>query len=314
MTQSIPTKRVFLTGATTMIGRETTRHLTAIGHKVIGTGATLADAGSIRADGGIPAYPDLTRAGETRSAMLTLGSENLIVVNLAAQIANGAPFLAADWSLASTLLVEGTAALIEAAKAAGVQYFLHGSFAAADVHSEDEALAPVLSAIKRAETLVIESGLPYAIMRFGYAYADAPELKNVTSALRAGRPVYSSEKRASAGWIHAADAAAAIGLALESQPVGARMIVVDDLTASPADFLGYFSSSQGLGAPSHSALSASLARMALGAAQYGFLNASAHPSNVDTKTLLGWQPRFPTYKQGLDDILLTWRAAMQVKG
>lgn len=309
-----PTKRVFLTGATTMIGRETTRHLAALGHKVIGTGASLADAGNIRADGGIPTYPDLTRAGETRAAMLTLGRENLVVVNLAAQIANGAPFLPADWALASKLLIDGTAAMLEAAKAAGASYFLHGSFAVADVHTEDEAVAAVVSAIKRAEALVIESGLPYAIMRFGYAYADAPELKQLTDAIRAGRGVFTSDKHAHAGWIHAADAAEAVGLALESQPNGARMVVVDDLSASPADFLAYFSSSQGMGAPSNSALGASLARLSLGAAQFGFLNASSHPSNADTKTLLGWQPRFPTYKQGVDDVLLSWRAAMQVKG
>lgn len=313
MNDMTPTKRVFLTGATTLIGRETTRHLAAAGYKVIGTGATQADARAIRDDGGIPAYPNLTRAGETRTAMLTLGRENLVVVNLAAQIANGVPFLPADWASTETLLIDGTAAMIEAAKAAGATYFVHGSFAFADIHTEDAALESVINAIKHAETLVIESGLPYSILRFGYAYGASPELEGTSAALRAGRPVYTSEKRARAGWVHAADAAAAIGLALESQPVGSRLTVVDDLTASPADFLGYFSSSQGLGAPSVSSLSSTLARMALGAVQYGLLNAASHPSNTDTKTLLGWQPRFTTYKQGLDDVLLTWRANLQVK-
>jgi hypothetical protein len=35
----------------------------------------------------------------------------------------------------------------------------------------------------------------------------------------------------------------------------------------------------------------------------------AHISNDDAKEKLGWSPRFPGYQQGIDDMLLSWRAA-----
>lgn len=314
MTQNTPTptKRVFVTGATTLVGREVVRHLSAAGTKVTGTTGTQSDAAAIRADGGIPTYPGLFRAGELRTAMTTLGRENLAVVNLAAQTANSLPFSPVDWTQTAALLVDGTAALLEAAKAAGVSYFLHGSFAFADIHSEDETILPALDAIIQAEDLVIQSGLPYSILRFGYIYGNTPDLQALGSALRSNRRVYTSEAGASAGWVHAADAAGAIAAALNSQPSGSLLNVVDDHAASPADFLAYFAQSQGLNAPSASALTAPLARMALGPVQYGLLNAHSHPANGDTKTLLGWQPRFTTFKQGVEDVLLSWRAAMKV--
>ncbi|MDX2163558.1 MAG: NAD(P)-dependent oxidoreductase [bacterium] len=305
-------RRVFITGAATSMGRAVVRHLSAAGHKVIGTGAGHQDASLIRADGGLPAYPGLRRAGEVRSAMTTLGRENLVVVNLAAMAANQLPFMPVNWAETADLLVEGTAALVAAAKEAGAVYFVQGSFAFADLHSDDEAVQPVIDAVTRAEALVIESGLTYAILRFGYAYGDVPELKTLIASVKAGRPVFTSGSHAHAGFIHVQDAAAAIAAAIASEVNGARLNVVDDHPAAPAAFLGYFCESQGLGAPAASPLTAPLARLALGAAQYGLLNAAAHPSNADAKTLLGWQPRFTTYRQGIDDVLLSWRAAMQV--
>jgi nucleoside-diphosphate-sugar epimerase len=35
-------------------------------------------------------------------------------------------------------------------------------------------------------------------------------------------------------------------------------------------------------------------------------------SSAKAKAVLGWQPRFPDYKQGIEDALLSWRAAAEV--
>ncbi len=36
---------------------------------------------------------------------------------------------------------------------------------------------------------------------------------------------------------------------------------------------------------------------------------SPHADSAEAKAALDWQPRFATCEQGIDDMLLTWRAA-----
>ena len=119
---------VLVTGATGALGREVTRQLSAAGHHVVGTTNGYENAAIVRADGGIPAYPDLLRAGEIRSIMLA--SKTDVVINCAPQIANHLPQKPAHWD--ARLVNEGVAALLEAAQAAEVKFVVHTSYAFAD--------------------------------------------------------------------------------------------------------------------------------------------------------------------------------------
>ncbi len=302
-------KRVFITGAVSLLGRAVVRHLKQAGHAVIGTVTTQPEAANLRADGGIPAYPGLTRAGEIRSAMTALGKDNLVAINLITQLANHAPFFPVKWDTYIDLLNESTPALIEAAKTAGITYLVHGSYAFADLHTEDEQLTPLLSAIQRAEALVLGSGIPSLVLRFGYTYGDAANLRGLIASVKAGRPVFTSAASAHAAWIEADDGANAVVAAINGQVSGHTLDIVSDRAASPAEFLSHFTTQQGVSAPSVSVITAPLGRLSLGATQYALLNASAHADNAAAKTALGWTPRFATIQNGLDDLLLTWRAS-----
>src|SRR5689334_2208972 len=144
MTQNSPLS-VFVTGATGALGREVTRQLKAAGHRVTGATRGYENAALVRADGGIPAYPDVMRAGELRSIMFSSKAE--VVVNCTPQDANHLPQVRTEWN--ARLMDEGVGALLDAAQAAGVKYIVHTSYAIADADSD--ALYNLFEAVKAGE-------------------------------------------------------------------------------------------------------------------------------------------------------------------
>ncbi len=292
---------VFITGATSAIGRAVMRQLRAAGHRV--TGATTDSEGAIlvRADGGIPSYPDLMRAGELRSVMAATKTD--VVINLAPQIANYLPQQPAEWD--ATLYDEGVAALEAAAQAAGVQFVVHTSFAFADAHGEH--LHDLLHAIRAGEQTALNGAAPGCVLRMGYLYgAESPELIHVRDLLMMGRMIDCGPDDVPANWVYVPDAARAVVAAAEQRPAGALLNIVDDLPTSPAAFLRFFAETQGISAPQRAPRFAVWAQPSK--QQAALMRLSAHASNADAKEKLGWQPRFPNYQQGIGDALLSWRA------
>src|SRR3954447_75639 len=114
---------VFITGATSALGREVMRQLKAAGHRVTGATNGYENAALVRADGGVPAYPDLMRAGEIRSILVAAKVD--VVINLAPQAANHLPQQPVHWD--TSLLDEGVGALLEASQAAGAKFVVHTS-------------------------------------------------------------------------------------------------------------------------------------------------------------------------------------------
>lgn len=287
-------------GAFGGLASELTQQLVAAGHKVMVMTRGSDGARAVRAAGALPVYPDLFRAGEMRSMMQA--AKTNVVVNLAPQSMNHAPYVPINWD--ERVLSEGTAALLDAAQAAGVEYFLHTSYAYVG-GGRDEELSLLLRAAARAERQVLAGTIPAAVLRMGFLYgASSLELTSALNALKIGRPVEAGTD-VPVHWTYLADAARAIVLALEKRPAGVTLNVVDDTPASTAEFMRYFTESQGLGIPGRlpflSALSQDKRQVAL-------MNLPAHGDNASAKETLGWQPRFPNYRVGIDDTLLTWRA------
>ena len=100
-------------------------------------------------------------------------------------------------------------------------------------------------------------------------------------------------------------------LAAQARPAGQTFDIVEDSAASPAEFLGYLASSHGLSAPGHAPRYAAWAQP--NKTQVALMGLNPHANSAKAQEALGWQPRFPTYKQGIDDALLSWRAAVEVK-
>lgn len=295
--------KVFVTGATTAAGRAVTRQLSAAGHRVFGTtSGGLEGARAVRSDGGIPAYPNLLSAGELRSAIVA--SEADVVVNLAPQVANHIEFGEDQWD--THLLTEGTAALVEGSTAAGVKFIIHTSYLFAG--GEDEVADSLIDAARTGEQLALGGSVPACVLRFGFIYgAESPELVTLRAKLKLGRPVSSGDPHAHASWIHAADAAAAVVLAAKRQPAGVTLNVMDDHPISATEFLTYFAESQGFSRPS-SGSRPNLRTLITGVPALDVSRIHVHADSTETKSLLGWSPRFKDYHQGIDDLLLTWRA------
>lgn len=301
-TQIIPTtpESVFLTGAAGGLGREVTRRLVAAGYRVTGVGSGSADAVKVRAAGGIPAYPNLYRAGELRSVMIGAGAK--IVINLAPQLPNHVPQVAAQWD---EQLAEATTALMEASAQAGVEYVIHTSYAFADAR-DDDAKA-VLRATRAAERVALNGSVPACVLRFGFLYGgESDELIQLRDTLRTGRPILAGPDDTHAQWVHITDAARAVMLAVEQRPTGTLFNIVDDQPVSPSAFLNHFVDS--LGFSLASGLPQFALRRMLPKAQLAILNLNTHADNTAAKETLGWKPRFTSYKQGIEDTLLSWRA------
>ena len=301
-TQIIPNApvSVFLTGAAGGLGREVTRRLTAAGHRVTGAVSDSADAVKVRADGGIPAYPDLYRAGELRSVIV--GAEAKIVLNLAPQMPNHVPQVSAHWD---ERLADATTALMEAAAEAGVEYVVHSSYACADARLQDAKA--ILRAARAAEQVALNGAVPACVLRFGFLYgAGSDEFEALRDTLRLGRPLLVGPDDTRMNWVYISDAASAVILAAEQRPAGALLNIVDDQPAAPAAFLRYFADSNGFSIPP--ALPQFAARWLLPKAQQAILNLNSHVDNAAAKETLGWSPRFSSYTQGIDDTLLSWRA------
>lgn len=283
------------------IGHELMRRLVAAGYRV--TVVTQGSDGGrvIRAAGAIPAYSSLLRAGEVRSMIKAANAR--IVVNLAPQMFNTLPTLKVAWD--DAILTEGSQALIDAAKAEGVEYIVHTSYAYIGAGMDDDT-ASFLRAAARAEKRVLDSGIPASVLRFGFVYGSTTDAAAVREKMRMGRGVEAGAN-VPVNLTYATDAADAIARALETRPAGVTLNVVDDHPVTTAEFMQYFAEAQGFTLAARGSFLSDL----IGGGDKrlpALMRLPAHADNAAAKSALGWQPRFPTYRAGIDDLLLTWRA------
>jgi 2-alkyl-3-oxoalkanoate reductase len=310
---------VFLTNATNAVGRELTRQFVARGHRVTGVTSGSEGAGQVRADGGIPAFGDILRAGELKSAMTFAKPD--VVIHSAAVNGNHLPFTASDWDAQAKILSEGTKALVEAARAVGVKFLIYPSTTLiyGDTHGEwvDET-APRLNASQlpegaiframlQGEDAALKSDLPAAVVRAGYIYsAEDPAALALFNAVKNTRPVITGDGHAYANWIHAADLARALVLIAEQQPAGQIFNITDGTPATPAQFANYFA--DGLGLPHPSQPPAFVQSLTGNKMQRALLGISNKVRSDKAREQLGWAPRYNSYQAGIDQMLLQWRA------
>lgn len=322
-------KNVFLTGATTPIGRETVRQLVRAGYRVVGATEGSDGAAKVRADGGMPAYPDPTRAGELRSAIAAADAR--IIVHLEMARHNIAPFSRPTWD-ADAVRAAGHA-IIEAAKASDAAHLIFGSALLAGVdtggeHPPAAEIAAIVDALRAVESAALASGIPTLVLRFGYAYgADSDDLQAVATAIQTGRPLNvgalpaahghtehtdtAHHHGASAGFVHTADAASAVVRAVENAVSGHTLDICGVEFASPAAFAQRFAAAQGMSLMSIPPLVArGLAAVSPAARlQNGLLALNIPGDPAPAQSALGWTPRFAQLQPGIDDLLLSWRAA-----
>jgi len=306
--------RIFLAGATGAIGSRLVPRLVAAGHHVTGTTRTPAKAAGLRAAGAEPVVVDALDR-EAVVAAVEAARPDAIVHQLTA-LAGMSSLRDFDGAFALTnrLRTEGTDHLLEGARRAGARRFVAQSFAGwpygrggGPVKTEDDPLdadpvasmSATLAAIRRLEAAVTGAdGIDGIVLRYGGLYGPgtgiAPGGEQVDMIRKRRFPVVGD----GAGvWslVHVDDAAAATVAALERGAPGIYN-VVDDEPAAVRDWLPALAAAVGAKPPRR--LPRWLARLAAGEAVTTLMTETCGASNAKARSELGWQPAYPTWREG----------------
>jgi len=303
--------RVFLAGATGVIGRRLLGLLISEGHEVTGMTRSAQRAESLRARGAQPVVADALDAGAVRAAVMQARPEAVIhqLTSLPARIEPRK--MRRDFELNDRLRSEGTRILVDAAQAAGAKRILAQSIAFAyapgppgTVHSEGDPLhldAPEpfrrsALALRDLEQTAGQAG--GIVLRYGYFYGSGSAISREGSMAgdlaRRRLPIIGS---GGGVWsfIHVDDAAAATVAALERGRPGAYNIV-DDEPARVADWVPALA--EALGAPRPMRVPAVIARLLAGAYGVMIMTRAQGASNELARRELGWEPAHPSWREG----------------
>jgi uncharacterized protein YbjT (DUF2867 family) len=119
--------RIFLAGASGVIGRKLTPMLIEAGHAVAGTTRSAERAEAVRGLGAEPVVIDVYDAAALRDAVVDFAPE--LVMYQLTDLPDDAAEIASRASANARIRIEGTANLIDAARAAGAKRFLAQSIA-----------------------------------------------------------------------------------------------------------------------------------------------------------------------------------------
>jgi nucleoside-diphosphate-sugar epimerase len=310
--------RVFVAGATGVLGRRIVDECTDRGHEVVGL--TRDDRGDavVRERGGEPHRGDVLE----RVSLVDAAAGTDVVVHAATKIPTDTNPDDDDWALNDRVRREGTENLVAAAAAVDADRVLVQSVVwlarQPDGQPFDESAEPNPDRSTRsaldAERIVAEGADEYGfepvVLRGGFFYApDATNTRQFGERLLAGRlPVLGrgllGRRDATLSFVHVDDIGRAFAAAVEGEATG-TFHVVDDEPVTYADFVRTLADR--LGAPSPRRVPAWLARLFVGDNLVRLLTCPMPTSNDRFRAAFDWTPRYPTYREGVDEVVERWR-------
>lgn len=311
--------KVFVAGATGVLGRRLLQQFRSRGHSVIGLVRSTVGEKIVKSLGAEARFGDLF---DSDSLARASGSAE-VFVHAATSIPKKTRPNLSDWALNDRIRREGTQALTNTAGKVGVKLFLMQSVAwvnqPRDGSRFDEASpiqsSSVLQSAIDAEKITAESGkglgFEAAILRCGFFYsADSFHTKLYADYLKRGRMAVNDGGKAKWSMLHVEDAAGAFVAAAEAGRSG-LWNVIDNYPVPTGEFFSYFAEKIGSHPPRH--LPGWLLRLLAGKYAAEFLSVSMEASNARFKKDLGWEPRYPTYKEGLSEVIARWREEGLIK-
>jgi nucleoside-diphosphate-sugar epimerase len=298
--------RVFVAGASGAIGTRLVPQLIDRGHEVIGTSRSPANAERVRALGAKPVVLDLLDPRAVREAVLEADPDAIVHQATALTDVNFSRNLDRSFAETNRLRTEGTDALLAAGREAGVRRFVAQSFASlryaregGPVKTEDDPLDPSQvrgmretdAAMRHVDQAVTQAG--GIVLRYGVFYG-APNDGLIEPVSKRQFPIVGDGGGVSS-FVHLDDAAAATVLALEHDGP-AIYNVVDDEPAPVRDWLPVLANA--LGAKPPRRFPVWLARLFAGGAGVMMGRDARGASNAKAKRELGWDPRYPSWRQG----------------
>jgi nucleoside-diphosphate-sugar epimerase len=297
--------RVFLAGATGVIGRPLVPQLLDAGHEVTAMTRSVLRAAQLEAAGADPVVCDVYDADGVHAAMAA-ASPDAVIHQLTALPAR------LDWSNPDVFVAnnrvrtEGTRVLIDAALATGAGRVVVQSIAfvyaptGGYIKDEDALLAtdapPPVSSVVAAVTeheqrVTGTAGIDGLVLRYGLLYGPGTgyDRHGATAAdIVAGHVPLVEGATGMYSWLHVEDAASAAVAALERGAPGIYN-VTDDEPAPQPEWLPVLA--QALGADPPAAVETPSPPYSLEMSLRGAANAKA-------KRELGWQPRYPSWREG----------------
>lgn len=313
--------KVFVAGATGVLGRSLVPRLVAQGHDVVGMTRNASKQDLVRSLGAHPAVADALDADAIARAVTSAAPE-VIVHQLTALSGKVSlrdarhPERSSTAIMTNRLRTEATDHLLAAGRAVGARRFVAQSFGAfrwartggpvlseADPPDPDPPLAlrtamvgvlhveQVVPAITWGEGLVLRYGGFYGP---GTAVSRAPDAQLAAAVRKRRFPVIGDGDGVFSN-VHVDDAAAATVLAVERGEPGIYN-VVDDEPAPVREWLPVLADALGAKPPRH--LPRWLARLAAGEAATLMMTEGRGSSNEKAKRELGWQPHYASWRQG----------------
>ena len=306
--------RVFVAGASGVVGARLTSQLIDRGHEVVGTATSAKSAERVRRLGAKPVVLDLLDPGAVRKAVVGAGPD--AIVHEATALANAKFGRNLDRQFVPTnrLRTEGTDALIAAGREAGVSRYVAQSFASyrylsgEPVRTEDEPADTLPESMRKSFDAItyLEQAVTQAagiVLRYGVFYGASND--GLVEPVRKRQFPIVGDGGGMISWIHLDDAAAATVLALEHEGP-AIYNIVDDEPAPVREWLPVLAESLGAKPPRH--VPRWLARLIAGEAAVVLGTQARGTSNAKAKRELGWQPRYPSWRQGFPAVYASAQA------
>ncbi|MEN8247599.1 MAG: NAD(P)-dependent oxidoreductase [Bacteroidota bacterium] len=148
----------------------------------------------------------------------------------------------------------------------------------------------------------IEKGNPKIVqLIYGKIYGNGGLFRFMYNMMKKGRAKILGKGDNYVPNIHAGDAANAIVKAIEIMPIGEKFIIADDTPVMQKDFTIHMAELMHKKRPGH--IPGFIFSLILGKDFYEIIKMNCIVSNVKAKRILGWHPEFPSYKEGLKNVL-----------
>ncbi|HYH12036.1 MAG TPA: NAD(P)-dependent oxidoreductase [Thermomicrobiales bacterium] len=299
--------RVFVAGGTGVLGRRLVPQLVARGHQVTATTTDPGKLGLLKQLGAEGIVMDGLRAISVRDAVAATRPD--VIVHQMTAIAGKPDMKHMDRWFATTnrLRTEGTDHLLAAAEATGVPHFVAQSYGGwngirqggwvkteedpLDLH-EGTAAHAVMKAVRHVEEAV--AGIGGAALRFGWLYGPGATDEMVEAVRKRQFPIVGGGTGHSS-WVHLDDAASATVLAVEQRAEGVFNIV-DDEPAPTSAWLPHLAAAVGAKPPMR--VPRWLARLVAGEVAVAVMTEGRGFSNAKARRELGWELRYPSWRQG----------------
>jgi nucleoside-diphosphate-sugar epimerase len=306
--------QVFIAGSTGVLGRRLVTEFSDRGHTVIGLTRDATGDEIVETRGGEPRHGDLfNEASVLRAAD---GADTIIHAATAIPTDSATP---EAWELNDRVRTEGAEALTTAAAEVGADQFLQQSIvyvarqpdgSAYDESSEPNPVSWTQSALD-AEEIAVEAGEQHgfdvSVLRCGHFYGSDSYYTRADGEglIRGERPIIENSENTLLSYLHADDAARAFVATAEATQSG-LWHVVDDEPISDAEYVSILAERLDASAPEH--ISNEAAREAMGDITVELLTNAMPTSNDKFRTDIGWEPTYPTCREGLTQVVNSWKS------